>query len=438
MNWGIVFSSVPVYAEAALLTVRVALFGIVGALFAGICCAVTQHFRVPVARQLAITYIEISRNTPLLVQLFFLYYGLPKLGVKLDQEICAIIGLTFLGGSFMAETLRSGLDAVEPIQLQSSLSLGLTPWQATRRVILPQAVAISMPGITANLVFLVKETSVVSIIALPDLVFRAKEQIGSKYQTSEALLLLVVCYLLILLPVWAPVSWRGGCAVRRSGIELLLQGRNFLRLLEGLWVSASIALITMAFSIVLGIGLGIVMTSRNPVVKLFTRIYLEVVRIMPQIVLLFLVFFDLARYLGVNLDGQAAAIVVFTLWGTAEMGDLVRSAITSIPKHQYASAQALGLTPWQVQWHVVLPQAARRLLPTTINLTNRMIMTTPLVALIGVVEVLKVGQQIIDVNRFTHPDGALWIYGTVLIMYFVVCFPISWGARRLERKWATT
>ena len=226
--------------------------------------------------------------------------------------------------------------------------------------------------------------------------------------------------------------------MRRSGIELLLQGRNFLRLLEGLWVSASIALIAMAFSIVLGIGLGIVMTSRNPVVKLFTRIYLEVVRIMPQIVLLFLVFFDLARYLGVNLDGQAAAIVVFTLWGTAEMGDLVRSAITSIPKHQYASAQALGLTPWQVQRYVVLPQAARRLLPTTINLTNRMIMTTPLVALIGVVEVLKVGQQIIDVNRFTHPDGALWIYGTVLIMYFVVCFPISWGARRLERKWATT
>ena len=223
-----------------------------------------------------------------------------------------------------------------------------------------------------------------------------------------------------------------------SGIDLIFQGRNFLRLLEGLWVSASIALIAMAFSIVLGIGLGIIMTSQNPLVKLLTRIYLEVVRIMPQIVLLFLVFFDLSRYLGINLDGQAAAIVVFTLWGTAEMGDLVRAAITSIPKHQYASSEALGLTPWQVQRHVVLPQAARRLLPTTINLANRMIMTTPLVALIGVVEVLKVGQQIIDSNRITYPDGALWIYGTVLIMYFVVCFPISRGARRLERKWATT
>ena len=207
--------------------------------------------------------------------------------------------------------------------------------------------------------------------------------------------------------------------MQRSGIELLFQGQNLVRLLGGLWVSASIALIAMALSIVLGISLGIVMTSRNWLVTLLTRSYLEVIRIMPQIVLLFLVFFDLARYLGINLDGQAAAI-------------------TSIPRHQYASAQALGLTPWQTQRHVVLPQAARRLLPTTINLTNRMIMTTPLVALIGVVEVLKVGQQIIDSNRFNYPDGALWIYGTVLIMYFVVCFPISWAARRLERKWATT
>ncbi len=194
-------SSAPVYAEAALLTVRVAFYGIVGALLVGLCCALVTHLRIPVARQIAMGYVELSRNTPLLVQLFFLYYGLPKLGVVLDRELCAVVGLTFLGGSFMAETIRSGLAAVAPIQLQSALSLGLTPWQAMRAVVLPQAAAISMPGITANLVFLVKETSVVSIIALPDLVFTAKEQIGSRYETSEALLLLVVCYLIILLPL---------------------------------------------------------------------------------------------------------------------------------------------------------------------------------------------------------------------------------------------
>ena len=224
--------------------------------------------------------------------------------------------------------------------------------------------------------------------------------------------------------------------MQRSGIDLLFQGRNLLRLLEGLWVSASIALVAMALSIVLGTLLGVVMTSRHPVVRFLTRAYLEAVRIMPQIVLLFVVFFDLTRYFGINLDGWAAAVVVFTLWGTAEMGDLVRAAITSIPKHQYQSARALGLTPWQVQRSVILPQAARRLVPTTINLTNRMIMTTPLVALIGVVEVLKTGQQIIDPNRFTHPDGALWIYGTILLLYFALCFPISLAARRLERIWS--
>lgn len=224
--------------------------------------------------------------------------------------------------------------------------------------------------------------------------------------------------------------------MQRSGIDLLFQGRNLLRLLEGLWVSASIALVAMGLSIMLGTLLGVVMTSRHPVVRFLTRAYLEAVRIMPQIVLLFVVFFDLTRYFGINLDGWAAAVVVFTLWGTAEMGDLVRAAITSIPKHQYQSARALGLTPWQVQRSVILPQAARRLVPTTINLTNRMIMTTPLVALIGVVEVLKTGQQIIDPNRFTHPDGALWIYGTILLLYFALCFPISLAARRLERIWS--
>ncbi|MDO5068481.1 MAG: amino acid ABC transporter permease [Propionibacteriaceae bacterium] len=224
--------------------------------------------------------------------------------------------------------------------------------------------------------------------------------------------------------------------MRHSGIELLFQGRNLLRLLEGLWVSASIALLAMALSLLLGTALGVVMTTRNPVVRFLSRTYLDTMRIMPQIVLLFVVFFDLTRYFGVNLDGWAAAVVVFTLWGTAELGDLVRAAITSIPRHQYLSARALGLTPWQVQRSVILPQAVRRLLPSIINLTNRMVMTTPLVALIGVVEVLKTGQQIIDPNRFTHPDGALWIYGTILLLYFALCFPISQLARTLERRWS--
>ncbi len=219
------------------------------------------------------------------------------------------------------------------------------------------------------------------------------------------------------------------------GIRVLFMGNNFLRLLGGLWITVKISLIAVLLSIVLGILLGMVMTLNTPVTRCITRIYLDFIRIMPQLVLLFLVYFGLTKSFGIQLSGQTAAIIVFTLWGTAEMGDLVRGALISIPKHQYESGGALGLTNIQVYRYIIIPQTLRRLIPLAINLTTRMIKTTSLVVLIGVVEVLKVAQQIIEANRYTVPDSALWIYGTIFFMYFIVCWPISLLASRLEKKW---
>ena len=221
------------------------------------------------------------------------------------------------------------------------------------------------------------------------------------------------------------------------GIRVLFMGNNFLRLLEGLWITIRISLIAVAFSIVLGVLLGMLMTVKNPVTKTLTKIYLEFVRIMPQLVLLFLVFFGLTKSFGINLSGETSAIIVFTLWGTAEMGDLVRGALLSILKHQYESGAAIGLSKWQVYCYIIIPQIITRLLPLAINLVTRMIKTTSLVALIGVVEVLKVAQQIIEANRYTVPDSALWIYGTIFFLYFIVCWPISLVGKRLEKRWKT-
>ncbi|MGV0345745.1 amino acid ABC transporter permease [uncultured Corynebacterium sp.] len=221
-----------------------------------------------------------------------------------------------------------------------------------------------------------------------------------------------------------------------SDLQVLADGNNFQRLLIGLGVSIQIALASMGLSIVLGTLLGVVMSSPSKIVRVITQTYLQFVRIMPQLVLLFLVYFDATRAWGLNLDARVAAVIVFTLWGTAELGDLVRAAIESVPRHQYLSAAALGIEGRALYRHVVLPQALRGLIPATINLTNRMIMTTSLVALIGVVEVLKVAQQIIDANRFEYPSAALWIYGVVFLLYFLVCFPISLAARKLEERWS--
>ncbi len=219
------------------------------------------------------------------------------------------------------------------------------------------------------------------------------------------------------------------------GIKVLFMGNNFLRLLEGLWITIRISLISVALSVVFGILLGVLMTRRNLMIKAITKVYLDFIRIMPQLVLLFLVYFGLTKMYGINLSGEVSAIVVFTLWGTAEMGDLVRSALISIPRHQYESGAALGLTTVQIYWHIIIPQTLRRLVPLAINLTTRMIKTTSLVVLIGVVEVLKVAQQIIEANRYTVPDSALWIYGTIFFLYFIVCWPISLVAGRLEKRW---
>ena len=220
------------------------------------------------------------------------------------------------------------------------------------------------------------------------------------------------------------------------GLEVLFKGTNMLRLLGGLWVSLRISLIAVGLSVVLGIPLGILMTTKSKAVKIFTRFYLEVVRVMPQMVLLFIVFFGTTRIFGWNLNAEIASVIVFSFWGTAEMADLVRGAFISIPKHQYESARALGMNSALVFTAVILPQTIRRLLPLSINLVTRMIKTTSLVMMIGVVEVLKVGQQIIEANRTSSPNAAFGVYGTVFLLYFIGCWPISLLSKYLEKKWS--
>ena len=201
MDWNVIAQYLPLFEKAAWLTLRLGVAGIVIAIVAGLACALIQYYKLPVLRRVVGVYIQLSRNTPLLVQLFFIYYGLPKIGIKTNAEICGIAGLAFLGGSYMAEAFRSGLESIEPIQTASAYSLGMDRMQTMRYVILPQAMSTSVPAFVANVIFLLKETSVFSAISLMDLMFTAKDLIGMYSKTIECLFLLVVFYLIILLPV---------------------------------------------------------------------------------------------------------------------------------------------------------------------------------------------------------------------------------------------
>jgi polar amino acid transport system permease protein len=198
---GLLGEYLPVFAQAAWLTLGVGLAGVGLSVAVGALCAAVRHWRVPLAGRVVSGYTELARNTPLVVQLFFLYFGLPKVGIVLSSAACAVIGLAFLGGAYMSEAFRAGIQAVPVIQSESALSLGLSRGLTLTRVVLPQAMAFAMPAVAANTVFLIKETSVVSIVALPDLMFVAKDLIGADYNTAEALTLLVAGYLVIVLPL---------------------------------------------------------------------------------------------------------------------------------------------------------------------------------------------------------------------------------------------
>lgn len=201
MDFEAILRYIPLYIEAAQLTITLGGIGILLSIIVGFACSLIRYYKIPIAKKVVGVYIELSRNTPLLIQLFFLYYGLPKLGIKISAEACAILGLTFLGGSYMAEAFRGGLEAVSKTQIESGMSIGLNGWQLIRYVILPQAFAVSVPAIGANIIFLLKEISIFSAVALADLMFVAKDLIGMYYKTDEALFLLVIAYLIILLPL---------------------------------------------------------------------------------------------------------------------------------------------------------------------------------------------------------------------------------------------
>ena len=191
----------PLYKEAALLTLGIGWAGIIGAVVIGLVAAILVHLRVPVVRQICQVYVEVFRNTPLLIQLFFFYFGLPRFGISITPTVCGALGLALHGGAYMAESFRSGFESVDVIQRETSLALGLSRMQAIRYVILPQAVTLSFPSFVANVIFLLKETSVFSAISLMDLMFVTKDLMGLYYRTTECLFMLVAFYLVILVPV---------------------------------------------------------------------------------------------------------------------------------------------------------------------------------------------------------------------------------------------
>ncbi len=222
--------------------------------------------------------------------------------------------------------------------------------------------------------------------------------------------------------------------MEHSAINVFFAGNNFARILQGLWTSVWIAALSLLIGLVLGTLLGILRTLPNKTIRFILRAYLEFFRIVPTIVLLYLVYYILPRSLHINWQANWMAVLAFSLWVSAEFSDIVRGAIESVPVTQKESGQALGLSSSQLFRYVLLPQAMQLELPATINLATRVIKTTSLLMLISIMDVIAIGQQIIEANNQQYPSAVFWIYGLIFILYFAIDYPLSLWAKRLAAK----
>ncbi len=207
-------------------------------------------------------------------------------------------------------------------------------------------------------------------------------------------------------------------------------------ILQGLSVTLKISIISLILSIFLGFIIGVIMTSKNKLINVVLRILLEAFRLIHPLIWLFVFYFGISYIFNIQTDNIIVSIVVFTLWGTFEIGDLVRSYIESLPKSQFESSAALGLTKIQMYVYVLLPQIIIRSLPDIVNLATRLIKTTSLVFIIGVSEVLKVSQNIIQVAYYSNPKSyiSFTMYFILLLIYFVICYPLSLFSKYLEKR----
>jgi polar amino acid transport system permease protein len=203
----IIAQSLPYMLQAFLTTLELSAIVVVISTVLGLLVAVVRQARVPVLSQVFMVYEEIFRNTPLLIQLFFFGYGFPAIGIKWSFQFCAIFGASLLGGAYMAAAFRGGFGGVPKIQGESARALGMSALQRIRYIIVPQGLTRSVPGVAANAIFLVKETSVFSVLAIPELTSTARDLIDMFYQTNTYLVELVIGYAIILIPLSILLTW---------------------------------------------------------------------------------------------------------------------------------------------------------------------------------------------------------------------------------------
>lgn len=212
-----------------------------------------------------------------------------------------------------------------------------------------------------------------------------------------------------------------------SGLQLVISSLPLL--FKGLLTTFYIGIISMLIGTIFGVIFGIIRTFDSKIIKFVSRLFVELFRCIPILVWLFILFFSFPILFDINIKPNTTAIIVLSLWAITEIGEITRGAIESISKGQIESAKSIGLSSIQIYLYILLPQSIKRMIPSTINIYTRIIKTTSLAVLIGVIDVVKVAQQITE-----RTGQAFLMYSTLFVLFFIICYPLSYFSKLLEKR----
>lgn len=223
MNWwNLLKEYLPFFLQGALVTIELTVVGLVMGFVLGLSAALMRLYGPPWARRIAVGYIELFRGTPLLVQLFLIYYGLPGLGITFSRMTSAFLALGLNSGAYQAEYLRGALQAVGHGQMLAGRAIGMSRWQTIRHILLPQALRLVIPAWSNEPISLLKSSAIAFLIAVPDLMARAKIVAAKTYDPIGAYTAVSVVYLVMVLVLGVALKYME----RRSKIPGLgMEGR---------------------------------------------------------------------------------------------------------------------------------------------------------------------------------------------------------------------
>lgn len=197
LDYSVILNKLPILIEGCWVTLEISLYALLLGMVFGIGGALCRISSNRFFSGIAFLYVWIIRGTPVMVQLFILYFGLPQLGIKMSSMTAGVLGLAVNTGAYITEIIRSGIQAIDKGQMEAALSLGMKPHQAMRRIIGPQAIKVCMPPLVNQFIMTLKNSSIASLVTITELLRTGEQLIYTTFRSFEVYTIVAVLYLIM-------------------------------------------------------------------------------------------------------------------------------------------------------------------------------------------------------------------------------------------------